>query len=80
MNKYVKILFVGINLALTNCNQSTYSIKQEKGKVVSKVLSWYMNDYNVKKECGTTRFGKNKDKECMFGVGTSVSIWFMNLQ
>ena len=74
MNKYVKILFVGIAaLALTNCAQSTYSIKQEKGKVVSKVPSWYMNDYNVKKECGTTRFGKNKDKECMFGVGTSVS-------
>ena len=74
MNKYVKILFVGIAaLALTNCAQSTYSIKQEKGKVVSKVPSWYMNDYNVKKECVTTRFGKNKDKECMFGVGTSVS-------
>ena len=32
-----------------------------------------MNDFKVKKECGTTKFGKNKTKECIFGVGTAVS-------
>ena len=60
-------------LLLTNCASNTYKIKQEKDKQVLKVPSWYMNDYSEKKECGTTRFGKNKSKECIFGVGTSVS-------
>ena len=60
-------------LLLTNCASNTYKIKQEKDKQVLKVPSWYMNDYSEKKECGTTRFGKNKNKECIFGVGTSVS-------
>jgi hypothetical protein len=32
-----------------------------------------MNDFKVKKACGTTKFGKNKNKECIFGVGTAVS-------
>jgi len=32
-----------------------------------------MKDYNEKKECGTKKFGKDKNKECIFGVGTSVS-------
>ena len=75
MNKYVKILFVGVlSLLVANCTANkTYTIKQEKGKAVEKVPAWYMNDYNKKKECGTTKFGKNKDKECIFGVGTSVS-------
>ena len=60
-------------LLLTNCASNTYKIKKEKDKQVLKVPSWYMNDYSQKKECGTTRFGKNKSKECIFGVGTSVS-------
>ena len=60
-------------LLLTNCASNTYKIKKEKDKQVLKVPSWYMNDYSTKKECGTTRFGKNKSKECIFGVGTSVS-------
>jgi hypothetical protein len=63
----------GMALLLTNCASNTYKIKQEKDKQVLKVPSWYMNDYSEKKECGTTRFGKNKSKECIFGVGTSVS-------
>ena len=63
----------GMALLLTNCASNTYKIKQEKDKQVLKVPSWYMNDYSTKKECGTTRFGKNKSKECIFGVGTSVS-------
>ena len=40
---------------------------------MNKVPAWYMNDFKVKKECGTTKFGKNKNKECIFGVGTAVS-------
>ena len=63
----------GMALLLTNCASNTYKIKQEKDKQVLKVPSWYMNDNSEKKECGTTRFGKNKSKECIFGVGTSVS-------
>ena len=67
------IMIKNITLLLTNCASNTYKIKQEKDKQVLKVPSWYMNDYSEKKECGTTRFGKNKSKECIFGVGTSVS-------
>ena len=63
----------GMALLLTNCASNTYKIKKEKDKQVLKVPSWYMNDYSTKKECGTTRFGKNKSKDCIFGVGTSVS-------
>ena len=66
-------MITGMALLLTNCASNTYKIKQEKDKQVLKVPSWYMNDYYEKKECGTTRFGKNKSKECIFGVGTSVS-------
>ena len=67
------IMITGMALLLTNCASNTYKIKKEKDKQVLKVPSWYMNDYSTKKECGTTRFGKNKSKECIFGVGTSVS-------
>ena len=67
------IMITGMALLLTNCASNTYKIKQEKDKQVLKVPSWYMNDYSEKKECGTTRFGKKKSKECIFGVGTSVS-------
>ena len=74
MSKILKYIMIGsIGLLLANCSSNTYKIKQEKDKQVLKVPSWYMNDYSEKKECGTTRFGKNKSKECIFGVGTSVS-------
>ena len=74
MSKILKYMMIGgMALLLTNCASNTYKIKKEKDKQVLKVPSWYMNDYSTKKECGTTRFGKNKSKECIFGVGTSVS-------
>ena len=74
MSKILKYIMIGsIGLLLANCSSNTYKIKQEKDKQVLKVPPWYMNDYSEKKECGTTRFGKNKSKECIFGVGTSVS-------
>ena len=74
MSKILKYIMIGsMALLLTNCASNTYKIKKEKDKQVLKVPSWYMNDYSTKKECGTTRFGKNKSKECIFGIGTSVS-------
>ena len=74
MSKILKYMMIGsMALLLTNCDSNTYKIKQEKDKQEQE-SSWYMNDYSTKKECGTTRFGKNKSKECIFGVGTSVSL------
>ena len=32
-----------------------------------------MADFSEKKACDTPRFGKDKDKMCIFGVGTAVS-------
>jgi hypothetical protein len=48
-------------------------MKSEDGKVLSEVPKWYMNDFSEKKACDTTMFGKDKDRECIFGVGTAVS-------
>ena len=74
MSKYIKYaLVVVMGLVLSNCANKTYTIKKENNKVVSKVPAWYMNDYNAKKACETTMFGKTKDRQCIFGVGTSVS-------
>jgi hypothetical protein len=61
-----------VGLLLTNCS-SHYSMKNESGKVLNKVPKWYMNDFSEKKACDTSTFGKNKDKVCIFGVGTAVS-------
>ena len=73
MNKYVKIMGVmALSLLLTNC-ASQYKIKTEKSKTLNEVPKWYVDDFSQKKACGTTTFGKNKDKVCIFGKGTSVS-------
>ena len=74
MSKYIKyIMIIAMGLALTNCANKTYSIKKEKSNQVMKVPAWYMHDYSERKECDTPRFGKEKGKVCIFGVGTSVS-------
>ena len=74
MNKYLKYIMIGImGVTLANCSSKTYSIKKENQNQVLKVPAWYMKDYSEKKECGTSTFGKNKEKKCIFGVGTSVS-------
>jgi hypothetical protein len=74
MNKTLKyFLIVVMSITLANCSSKTYSIKKETDKVVTKVPAWYMNDFNAKKACETTMFGKEKDRQCIFGVGTSVS-------
>jgi len=73
MNKMKKLVGVVIaGLLVANCS-STYKMKSESGKVLKEVPKWYMSDFSEKKECGTTTFGKSKDKVCIFGVGTAVS-------
>jgi hypothetical protein len=73
MNKYVKVMGVmALSLLLTNC-ASQYKIKTEKSKTLNEVPKWYVDDFSQKKACGTTTFGKNKDKVCIFGKGTAVS-------
>src|SRR6056300_2114446 len=67
------LLVVSAGLILSACSSTTYKIKSEKGKFVDEVPKWYMADFSEKKACDTPRFGKNKDKMCIFGVGTSVS-------
>ena len=69
--KYTIIVLAG--LLLSNCASDKYSIKSEKNKTVSKVPAWYMADIAEKKACDIKTFGKGKDKQCIYGVGTSVS-------
>ena len=73
MQKLSKIvLVVAAGLFMAQCS-ATYKMKNEKGKVLNQVPKWYMNDFSDKKACDTPTFGKNKDKVCIFGVGTAVS-------
>ena len=71
--KQVKIITALVmSVMLTNC-ASNYNIKSEKGNVVDKVPQWYMADINDSKACDKKIFGKDKDKVCIYGVGTAVS-------
>jgi len=73
MNKMIRLSMVVIaGLLLANCS-SHYNMKNESGKVLNKVPKWYMADFSEKKACDTSTFGKNKERECIFGVGTAVS-------
>ena len=73
MNKVKKLLTVVVaGLLVANCS-ATYKMKSEKGKVLNQVPKWYMNDFSEKQACDTPTFGKDKDKMCIFGVGTAVS-------
>ena len=73
MNKVKKLLLVvGAGLLMANCS-ATYKMKNEQGKVLNQVPKWYLNDFSEKKACDTPTFGKDKDKMCIFGVGTAVS-------
>ena len=74
MMKQVKVLSVlMLGLFLTNC-AGTYKIKKESGgNVVDTVPSWYMADITESKACDKAIFGKDKDKVCIYGVGTAVS-------
>ena len=70
MIKLVSVVVAGLLMA--NCS-STYKMKSEKGKVLNEVPKWYMADFSEKQACDTPTFGKDKDKMCIFGVGTAVS-------
>ena len=73
MNKYMKIVgALSLGLLVANCS-ATYKIKNENGKVLNQVPKWYMADFSEKKACDTPTFGKDKDRMCIFGVGTAVS-------
>ena len=65
-------MIVSLGLLVANCS-ATYKMKNEQGKVLNTVPKWYMNDFSEKKACDTPTFGKDKDKMCIFGVGTAVS-------
>ena len=71
MKKLLLVVFAG--LLLSACSTTTYKMKSEKGKFVNEVPKWYMADFSEKKACNTPRFGKDKDRMCIFGVGTAVS-------
>ena len=74
MNKYVKMMgALALGLLVANCSGGNYKIKTEKSKVLNEVPKWYVDDFSQKKACGTTTFGKNKNKLCIFGKGTAVS-------
>ena len=74
MNKYVKVMAaLALGLLVANCSSTNYKIKTEKSKVLNEVPKWYVDDFSQKKACGTTTFGKNKNKLCIFGKGTAVS-------
>ena len=74
MSKMLKyIMIASLGLLLANCSSSTYKIKKEGNKTVKKVPSWYMADIAENKACDKKRFGKSKNKECIYGVGTAVS-------
>ena len=71
--KHIKLLSVLVmSVLLTNC-AGNYKIKSEKGNVVDKVPKWYMADINDSKACDKKIFGKDKNKVCIYGVGTAVS-------
>src|SRR6056300_1238954 len=73
MNKMIKLVsVVAAGLLMANCS-ATYKMKSEKGKVLNEVPKWYMADFSEKQACDAPTFGKNKDKMCIFGVGTAVS-------
>ena len=72
--KQMKILSVLLmSVMLTNC-AGNYKIKKESGnKVVDSVPKWYMADINESKACEIKMFGKDKDRQCIYGVATAVS-------
>ena len=74
MSKYLKYIMIAfIGLSMTACANKSYTIKKEGNKTVKKVPAWYMADIAENKACDKKRFGKSKNKECIYGVGTAVS-------
>ena len=63
------IIILGI-MTLAGCStvSPTYSIKSERGEVMSEVPKWFMADYSTIQPCSS-----DKEDLCLFGAGTSVS-------
>ena len=66
------LMIVATGLILGACSSSTYKIKTESNKILDTVPSWYMMDFKDKKACNLNSQDVN-EKQCIFGVGTSVS-------
>ncbi len=66
------VMIVATGLILGACSTSTYQIKAESDKILDTVPSWYMMDFKEKKACNINSQDIN-EKQCIFGVGTSVS-------
>ena len=66
------LMIVATGLILGACSSSTYKIKTESNKILDTVPSWYMMDFKEKKACNVNSQDVN-EKQCIFGVGTSVS-------
>ena len=74
MSKYLKYIMIAlIGISMTACANKSYTIKKEGNKTVKKVPAWYMAGIAESKACDKNRFGKSKNKECIYGVGTAVS-------
>ena len=64
---------------MSACSSTTYQIKNEKSDVVDTVPKWYMSNINETEACNldTNLIGQVKDKDknrqCIYGVATSVS-------
>ena len=67
MRNFMIILGI-ITLAGCSTVSPTYSIKSERGEVMSEVPKWFMADYFTIKACTD-----KKEDLCLFGAGTSVS-------
>lgn len=67
------IMIVTAGLILGACSTSTYQIKAETDKILDTVPSWYMSDIKEKQACNVGSTKESADKQCLFGVGTSVS-------
>ena len=80
MNKYVKTIGAVSMIALMSaCSSTSYKIKKESSNQLTTVPSWYMANINDTDACdlSTNLIGQvkkeDKNKECIYGVATSVS-------
>ncbi len=80
MNKYIKTVGLVSMIALMSaCSSTNYKIKKENSSQLNVVPSWYMANINDTDACdlSTNLIGQvkkeDKNKECIYGVATSVS-------
>ena len=80
MNKYVKLVGAVSMVALLGaCSSTNYTIKKEKADSLNVVPTWYMANINETDACNldTNIIGQvkkaDKNKQCIYGVATSVS-------